>query len=138
MGNNGGRKGFRVSPRQMSKFRLEPLEPRLLLSADLAVQMAAGANDLTLRMQNLQGVDTVQIVNNADQSVVQSQALADVSGVVITGSDQDDRFVVDFSNPFGDLAISFADTSKTDRDTLGIVGRDTTSCVFRCEVGGVG
>ena len=100
-GENGGRNGFRVdAKRRNNRACLEPLEPRILLSADLAYSTAGSAHDLTLRMSDVQGVETLQLVNNANNSVVASQAAADTSQVVITGSGPQDSLNVDFTNPF--------------------------------------
>ena len=123
-GSTSRRKNFCTVRRSESEFSLEPIEPRLLLSADLVYSMAGAANDLLLRLQKVEGIDTVQLVNRTDQSVLVSQTLADTSGAYITGSDGNDRLTVDFTNPFGDLLIRFADSSHTDIDSLETIGRD--------------
>ena len=113
-------------PAMRHKVHLEPLEPRLLLSSDLAYTAAAGtALDATLRLQKVDDVDTLQLINNIDQSVLQSQALAETSGVNITGADLDDKLTIDFSSPFS-VSITFADTSADDSDRLEAVGRGNT------------
>ena len=91
-----------AAKKRSRKMLLEPLEPRILLSADLSYTAAAGAAmDITLRLQEVEGSGTLQLIdNNNNQSVLQSQALADTSGVEITGADQNDKFTVDFSTPF--------------------------------------
>jgi Ca2+-binding RTX toxin-like protein len=118
------KKGKKNKAPQCSPNRavLEPLEPRLLLSADLAFQATAEANDLTLRMQKIEGVDTLQVVDtdNTD-NVLASQALADTGAVVINGSATNDRLTVDLTNPFS-TPISFAGGSGS--DTLRIKGSD--------------
>src|SRR4030042_1705985 len=116
--------GKRKIPLMGNRFLLEPLEPRVLLSNDLIHAAAAGAAlDLTLRMQKVDDVDILQLVNNADQSVVESQALADTSAVNITGADLDDKLTIDFSNPFS-VPVTFTDASARDSDTLKVIGRD--------------
>ena len=97
-------------PRQR-KVVFEPLEPRILLSADLSFAAASGqALDLTLRLQDdavnppqLQLVDIKD--SNPDTQVVASQALSDTTGVVVTGGDLDDTLIIDFSVPL-DLPVS--------------------------------
>ncbi len=105
-----------------NKVHFEPLEPRLLLSSDLTYTAAAGtAVDLTLRMQKVGEDDTLQLINNRDQSVLQSQALIETSGVIITGSSQSDRLAVDLSN-LSSVPITFRDGSTRDSDVLEAVG----------------
>ena len=85
--------------KKQRKVHLEPLEPRILLSADLSHTMGDAGEDLTLRLADVEGVDTLQLITssdpNADTQVVASQALADTSGVQVTGSDQDDTLRID-------------------------------------------
>jgi len=114
-------------PRQ-NKVHLESLEPRILLS-DFTYQAATGAAaDLTLRMQKIDDVDTLQLINNSDQSVLQSQALADTSRVVVTGGDQDDSLTVDFSNPFS-IPIFFDGGTQVSStgDSLQVIGDGLTT-----------
>jgi hypothetical protein len=124
-----------------NKVFFEPLEPRLLLSSDLSCPMTEAANVLTLRLKDVNGVDTLQLINNEDPSpdtqIVASQALADTSAVKISGSERDDRLMVDFSNPFS-LPITFADTSAADSDTLEVIGGDNTWDVTGSDGGNVG
>ena len=84
---------IRAAAKKRRKVLFEPLEPRILLSSDPLSYTAAAntAVDLTLRLQEVGGIDTLQLINNSDQSVLQSQDLADTSAVEITGSDLDDR-----------------------------------------------
>ena len=125
-GENGGRNGFRVdAKRRNNRACLEPLEPRILLSADLAYSTAGSAHDLTLRMSDVQGVETLQLVNNANNSVVASQAAADTSQVVITGSGPQDSLNVDFTNPFN-TPVVFSGSSPSDNDALTVMGGDNT------------
>jgi hypothetical protein len=83
--------------KRRNKVLFEPLEPRILLSSDpLSYTAAAGtAANLTLRFQNVEGTDILQLFDETNQTVVQSQALAEISAVEITGSDLDDTFKVD-------------------------------------------
>ena len=110
------------------KVLFEPLEPRILLSADLSYTMAGGANDLTLKLQNIVDTDTLQLINNEDQNtdtqVVASQALADTLGVRITGSELADIFTIDFSRPFFTPdGILFNDAFAGDSDMLKVAGK---------------
>ncbi len=122
-----GRKGFRKRSGRSGKVYLEQLEPRLLLSADLTYSTTAGAHDLTLRTADVQGVETLQLINNGDANgdtrIVASQALADTTGVVITGSDIIDRLFVDLSHP-SDIPVTFSDSTSGDNDVLTVAGGD--------------
>jgi hypothetical protein len=103
---------------------MEPLEPRLLLSADglvpFAVGMVDSANDLTLRLDHL--TQKLQAVDNATAAIVAEQDLDRTSEVVITGTDGDDRLAI-ASSLSSSLAISF--DAGAGRDTL--VGRAVDS-----------
>jgi len=89
------RKAKEVPPaRKRRKALLEPLEPRVLLDADLSFTMTGGANDLTLKLS--QDGDDLQIVNTGHPDVIlSSRTLADTSGVEIIGTDQDDVLKID-------------------------------------------
>jgi Ca2+-binding RTX toxin-like protein len=108
------------------KVLFEPLEPRVLLSADLKIAMGEGPNDLTLRLDDL--TQELQVVNIADQSVVQSQLLADTGAVIIEGSEGNDKLTIDFSNPFS-LPIDFdaGGESSPLGDSLEVIGDGTGS-----------
>ena len=131
------RKTEEVAIRKRRKALLEPLEPRMLLSADLKFTMTGDANDLTLRLRDVSGTDTLELVNNDDLSVLQSQALAETSAVIIEGADQDDKLTIDFRNPFS-LPVTFADASKNDSDILDVVGGDHTWNITGPNSGNVG
>jgi hypothetical protein len=90
---NGNGKTKTLSPR---KAIFEPI-PRILLSTDLSYAGAA-AFDLTLRLDD--ATQTLKLIDNATSAAVAEQALSDTSGVVITGSPDADRLVVDFGTPF--------------------------------------
>ena len=117
----------KTAAKKRRKVLFEPLEPRLLLSADLSFTMTGAADDLTLKLDQVEGVDTLQLVNNEDTDpttqIVASQALDDTSAVSITGAEQDDRLTIDFSRPFSvPNGIKFTDFSISDRDTLEVKG----------------
>ncbi|HET9216574.1 MAG TPA: VCBS repeat-containing protein, partial [Terriglobia bacterium] len=66
--------------RRRRLLELEALEPRMLLSADLSYTATAAA-DLTLRVADVGGIDTLQLVDTADPSVVLAgQAVSGIDG----------------------------------------------------------
>jgi Ca2+-binding RTX toxin-like protein len=117
------------------KVLFEPLEPRVLLSADLKVAMGEGPNDLTLRLDDV--TQELQVVNNADQSVVQSQLLADTGAVIIEGSDLSDKLTVDLGTPFS-VPIYYSDAYEGDNDALSVTGADSTWNIIGKDSGHVG
>ncbi|HSB91143.1 MAG TPA: calcium-binding protein, partial [Anaerolineales bacterium] len=128
----------RLLPRRR-KLILESLEPRLLLATHpLSYAAAAGAaHDLLLRVTEEPSAPVLQVVErgNGTESVVASQPLAETSEVVITGSAQDDRLVVDYGGP---LPVSFTDSAAGDRDTLEIHGGDRTWTIHGRDTGTAG
>jgi trimeric autotransporter adhesin len=104
------------------KAMMEPLEPRLLLSADLSYAMGSGDKDLALELNRINEVDTYQLIDMETGREVASIAAADVgNGIEIIGSDGDDRLVVAASVPLG-VQISFIDTTAEDNDVLEFAG----------------
>ncbi len=83
--------------RNSPKFLFEQLEPRVLLSATpfyTAVAAQSGV-DLTLRLENQGGVDTLELIDSTS-GVVRSAALASIDGPIeIVGSGFDDIFRVE-------------------------------------------
>ena len=108
--------------KERRKVLLEPLEPRVLLSADLKFAMTGSADDVKLHLKEVDGVDTVQLIDMSDQCLLQSQALADTSAVIIEGSAARDMLTVDFTGPFS-LPIFFTDDYSGDGDMLQVVGK---------------
>ena len=103
----------------------EPIEPRLLLSADLqplTFAMDGDADYLSLGLRDEAGVAALQLVDNTAEGaapvVLLSQPLSETSSVLITGSAGDDRLLVDLSTPFlvAD-GIAFLDASSAGNDT---------------------
>ena len=133
--NSAGKKRIR-------KVFLEPLEPRLLLSADLKFAMGGAADDLTLRLDNDDGAETLKLINNDDLSILASQALDETSSVEISGSGDADTLTIDFDFGLGNLLetipISFIDSSVGDSDTLEILGPDVTWNITGADIGTVG
>ena len=105
------RKRNRKLPPIRNKVHFEPLEPRVLLS-DFTYGAAAGAAlNATLQLQKLDDVDTLQLVDNTDPSIIlESQALADTGAVIITGSEQNDSLKIDldFDALLNFLPLSFS------------------------------
>jgi len=129
------RKRNRKLPPIRNKVYFEPLEPRVLLS-DFTYGAAAGAAlNATLQLQKIGDVDTLQLIDNTDPSIIlESQALADTSAVLITGAEQDDRLKIDldFDALFDPLPISFSGGEGNDtldfseiEDNLLFVNRQT-------------
>ena len=82
------------------KVIFEPLEPRYLLSADLmplTVDMVADGDELTLSLDT--ETNNLQVLNSSGELVAE-QSLDDTSGVVVTGSDNDDSLAIDYDSPF--------------------------------------
>ena len=119
-------------PPKLRKVFIEPLEPRILLSADLMLDLAALVPDVnpnvTLRLDpTTQALELID--NNNSGNVLDSKALADTDSVQITGSDKDDTLTIDFSfgGAFGSTPVTFDAGSETSGDSLRIIGDDTGS-----------
>ena len=85
----------RAGRRRLLQF--EPLEPRLLLSADLSYT-AAGSGDLTLRVADVGGVSTLQLVDSNDPSIVlASESMSDASGASVDANGFDVTLHIDDS-----------------------------------------
>ena len=84
-----------------SDVQFEPLEPRLLLSADLlpfAVDMATDGTDLTLTFDD--ATEVLRLWDNLNGgALVSERALSETDEVRVTGTDGDDRLTLDLSNP---------------------------------------
>ena len=119
------------------KVLFETLEPRLLLSSDLAYA-GTSAFDLTLRLDQTDPT-ILQLIDNANSdAVVAQQALVDTSAVMITGSAENDRLTIDLSSPFilpG--GIIFSDTTTLDHDTLELIGKANTWTITGADSGDV-
>ena len=122
---HGRRRPSRKSKSFRSSFNLEPLEPRLLLDADMTFSMAAGVNDLTLHMKD----NLLQIINNQDPDtetqVLLSQEIESIDSLNILGTEAGDRLVIDFADPFS-IPVTFSDRSTGDSDQLEITGQSPT------------
>ncbi|MDH4156934.1 MAG: hypothetical protein OEW00_06620, partial [candidate division Zixibacteria bacterium] len=94
-----------------------------MLSADLSLTALAGQSlDLTLQLET--GRQELQIIDNTNQSVLQSQPVAETRAVVITGADQEDKLTIDFTAPFTiPEGITFKDSSAGGDNTLKVVGK---------------
>ncbi len=123
-----------LTPKLLAKreqrIAVEALEPRLLLSAETMVFVAgATAADLTIRIDDA-ATPVVQIVDNHTGNIVMSRALAETSGVAITGSDQNDSLKID-SSAASAIPIAFDGGGGTDKligpevdATWHVTGRD--------------
>ena len=121
------RKSDKKAKGRANRAVIEQLEPRLLLAADLVVN-AAAAVDLTVKLENTISGPAVQVVNNGDQSLVDSQLLSETSRVVINGSAQDDSVTIDLGSFGTNLTpFTFSDSTTTDSDTLKLTGKDTAA-----------
>ncbi len=71
--------------KRRKKAVLEPLEPRMLLSADLKLVTTGGANDDDLPQQKAESGDVINLVDVADESLLQSQTQADLPPLASEG-----------------------------------------------------
>jgi len=106
------------------KLQFEALEPRLLLSADLAFMADPGGSDLTVKLDTIDDIETLVIIDNdvvdPAAQIVASQALVGTSAIRITGGAGDDHLTVETS-PFL-VPVRFDDLSTEDNDTLALTG----------------
>lgn len=109
--NPPGATGRPFHPAQ--KVLCEPLEPRLLLSADpfTFVALPDTAVQLTLRLVDVAGIPTLQLLSKTG-AVVASKGLAGTSLVEILGSDLDDHLTIDLSRWFS-IPIGFHGRSQS-------------------------
>ena len=90
--NRGNGNGSRAKSAQR-KALFEPIEPRILLSADLVYAADFPAFDLVLRLDETSQM--VQILDNDTLTLVAEQALAETGAVIISGSSETDSLTVD-------------------------------------------
>jgi len=84
---------------QRRSMRFEPLEPRLLLSADLVHSTDAGvALDATLKVAEVGGAQVVQLIDNGTSTVLGQAALDHDLSIEIQGAEQDDLLTIDFGD----------------------------------------
>jgi len=123
--------------RKRRKAVIEPLEPRLLLDADLSFTMTGGPNDLTLKLGQDGDEDTLQIITTGTTDILSSRALADTSSVEIIGSDQDDvlRLDLDFDALLESLSIVFQ--GGTGMDTLDFSSIEANLAFVASQIGDV-
>ncbi len=108
---------------------LEPLEPRILLSADLSYGGGDTALDLDLRLDPTDS-SILQLIDNTIPDTIIGNLALDLTGtntVEIIGSTQDDTLNIDLDSPSAlGLNISFLDANAADSDTLvGPTGNST-------------
>ena len=123
--------------RKRRKALIEPLEPRLLLDADLSFGMTADADDLTLKLGKVGDVDELQIINTDTSVVLDSLALSGSTEVEIIGSDEDDvlRLDLDFDSLLDSLSIVFQ--GGTGFDTLDFSSIEVNLAFVATQSGGV-
>jgi len=82
---------------QRRSMRFEPLEPRLLLSADLVHSAADGvALDASVRVAEVGGTQVVQLVDNGSGAVLEAAALDQDVNLKVLGADRNDALTIDF------------------------------------------
>ncbi|HSG90961.1 MAG TPA: LEPR-XLL domain-containing protein, partial [Pseudomonadales bacterium] len=116
-----------AAPDASRRLLFEPLEPRLLLSADplsYTVADTTQAANLTVRLVESAGTPTLQLYDSSSpDTVLASQALADTSRITITGTAFDDVLSIDLdSGLIGEsLVVEFTDGGP-DVDSVRLVG----------------
>ena len=108
-------------------IRFEPLEPRLLLSADLMHTAAAGtALDATLTLASVNGAQEVQLVDNGSGSIL-GQAALDHDGftVDVQGADRNDALTIDFGDTPLEYSVSVQFDGGAGSNTLTGPGQST-------------
>ena len=115
----------RLTAKKKRKVHLEPLEPRILLSADLSYTMAGASEELTIKYD--QGTGELQLLDDA--SSILSSASMDTEAaatVSVTGTGGDDVLSIDFTDldllSFDSLDISF--DGGDGADVLNIIGEE--------------
>lgn len=108
---------------------LEPLEPRILLSADLSYGGGDTALDLDLRLDPDNSA-ILQLIDNTIPDTIIGNLALDLNAtqtVEIIGSTQDDSLNIDLDSPSAlDINITFLDANAADSDTLiGPTGNST-------------
>jgi len=105
-------------------MRVETIEPRLLLSADLAYPAGAGVLDATLRLSD--DGSTLQLIDRATLAELANASLAgpDPVEVSITGGAGDDTLFIDFSSLEGGPAVSIDVDFGGGSDVLTLWGGD--------------
>jgi hypothetical protein len=66
----------KTSRKRRSKALLEPLEPRLLLSADLKAITVGAADDTATNLETENGVDTAQVIGDSAQGFLENPLVA--------------------------------------------------------------
>ena len=113
----------------------ETLEPRILLSSDLAY-IGTEAFDLTLRLDHTDPSILELIDNKNNGAKIATQLLSETSAVLITGSAANDKLSVDFANPFSVLGgIFFSDDNVLDQDSIEVKGKANTWRITGADTG---
>ena len=122
------RKEEAAAKRWRRKVLLEPLEPRLLLSADLSYTMTGTSEDLTIKYDS--ALDQLQLLDDLSTPLVSASLAGETSASVsVTGTGGDDTLSFDFvgmdSLTLDSLDISF--DGEEGADTLSLVGNLSNS-----------
>ena len=119
----------RVQKSSRPRPLFEPLEPRLLLSADLSphsYDMDAQHNELLVQLQSIEGEDRLAIIDNSvdgNGEVLDTFALTNLDSFLVRGTDADDVLTIDAGTAI-EIPLTFLDTSAFDNDELRVVGSD--------------
>ncbi|MGH8662192.1 MAG: LEPR-XLL domain-containing protein, partial [Burkholderiales bacterium] len=94
-----GTLGEELKSRRGPAVRLESLEPRLLLSADINYAAASGAVlDAALRIADVDGTQMLQLLDNESNAVLGQEALDEDINVTLSGGDLNDSLIIDFNS----------------------------------------
>jgi len=135
--------GKALRERRRRVLQFEPLEPRLLLSADISYT-AAAPGDLTLRVDNDAGVETVRVVDSTDPNVVlAAEALANIDGssgfgARIDANGYDVTLNIDASAEAADISGGIVFDGGTGNSTLAGTDLASTWTLTGSGSGGVG
>ncbi len=121
--------GQELRARRRRAMRFEPLEPRILLSADMSYAAAAGhALDATLTVgADDQGAAILRLIDNDESNtILAEQAIDQDINFAISGNDQADRLTIDFDAAALAYAVSFTFDGGAGDDTLIAADNDNT------------
>jgi len=105
--------------RRRQSLRLETLEPRVLLSADISYAAASGAAlDAALRIADVDGTQMLQLVDNVSSAVLGQEALDEDINVTVNGGDLNDSLIIDFNSAAAGHQINVSYDGGAGDDTL--------------------
>jgi hypothetical protein len=107
--------------------RLEALEPRLLLSADLTYLTPDDvALDARLSVTELDGISTLQLLDNDTDGVLAEAVLDQEVNITIVGGDGDDSLAIDLDPTALPNPVSIAFDGGAGSDTLSAANQANT------------